>query len=268
MAQMSEKMTKSELRAPDAFQRTGGDARDWLERHRKPVAVAVAALLLAGVALAVGSYVSDRGEARASKELGEALKVLSRPVAGEALSEALPDSGPAFKTQRERDEAVRKALTDFRAKNGGTVASATAALPLAKAEHRLGNYDAATKGYETFLSDAPKSDALRAQALEGLGYAYEAKGDLPRAVAAFERLAREGDGEFLAGMGDYHAARMLILQSMPEDAAKAFSKLQTAHPSTAAARLASERLTALAAQGVKVPAAAAVSPDAGVVAVP
>lgn len=264
MTQKSEKMMKSELRAPDAFQRAGGEARVWLEERRKAVAIALAVLLLGGAGVAVAGYVSDRGEARASKALGDALKVLGRPVEGEAESAGLPPSGPAFKTVRERDEALQKALADFRSAHPGTRAAATAALPLAKAEYRLGNYDAAARNFEAFLASAPKSDALRPQGLEGLGYTHEAKGDFAKALEAFEQLSKENQTEFLAGMGQYHRARMLALQNKAEDAAQAFAEVQTAHPNTAAARLSSERLAVLTSQGVKVPSPApAATPDAG-----
>ena len=53
MAEKSEKMTKQELKRlkqPDAFQRVGAEARDWLDKRQKVVAIAVvrgAARLLA-----------------------------------------------------------------------------------------------------------------------------------------------------------------------------------------------------------------------------
>ena len=43
MAEKSQKMTKQELKAPDAFQRVGSEARDWLDKRQKAVAIAASA---------------------------------------------------------------------------------------------------------------------------------------------------------------------------------------------------------------------------------
>jgi TolA-binding protein len=108
---------------------------------------------------------------------------------------------------------------------------------------------------------------MRALALEGKGYAYEGKGDLDQAIAAFDALSQQNKSDFLTGMGPYHHARILVEQKKLNDAAVAFQDVQTKYPASSAARLAGDRLTLLAAQGVKPPPAPvlAVTPakDAG-----
>ncbi|NVJ06705.1 tetratricopeptide repeat protein [Myxococcus sp. AM001] len=261
----TEKIRQKELSQPDTFQKAGTEASDWLAQRQKIIGLAAGVLILGGVGVAIASEVSKRGEEKAAQALGQALTVLDRPVEG--VEPAQPgETEPAFKTVKERDEAVVKALGEFRAAHGGTPSAATAALAEGKAQFRLGNYAAAQAAFGEYLKGAPQNDPLRAEALEGQGYALEADGKYEDAIKAFEQMGAAG-GPFLPGMGDYHKARMLILLGKKEEAAQVLSKLTTAQPNTAAARQAGERLAVLASEGVKVPApeapAAAPVPDAG-----
>ncbi|NVJ01580.1 tetratricopeptide repeat protein [Myxococcus sp. AM009] len=261
----TEKIRQKELSQPDTFQKAGTEASDWLAQRQKIIGLAAGVLILGGVGVAIASEVSKRGEEKAAQALGQALTVLDRPVEG--VEPAQPgETEPPFKTVKERDEAVVKALGEFRAAHGGTPSAATAALAEGKAQFRLGNYAAAQAAFGEYLKGAPQNDPLRAEALEGQGYALEADGKYEDAIKAFEQMGAAG-GPFLLGMGDYHKARMLILLGKKEEAAQVLSKLTTAQPNTAAARQAGERLAVLASEGVKVPApeapAAAPAPDAG-----
>jgi tetratricopeptide (TPR) repeat protein len=265
VAEKSEKMSKEELRAPDAFQRVGVEAQSWLLERQKLVGLLVLVLLVAGAVAAVASYFSSRGEERASKALGGALKVLQRPVAEGTQAAAPEQEEPPFKSAKEKDEALKKALTDFRTEHGGTRAAVMATLALGQAEHRLGNYEAALAAFNEYLTKAPKDEPLRAEALEGQGYVYEAQGQYDKALAAFEQMAKEATGEYLQGMGQYHQARMLVQQDRKPEAAKLLADLKANKANTAAGRLATDRLALLEAQGVKVPEPepAAASQDAG-----
>lgn len=274
MAEKSEKMTSEKLskaelkhlKEPDAFQRVGADARDWLAQRQKLVAIAVTVVLLGLLGVLLAQHFSQRGEEQAARELGEQLKILSRPVKGQVPAEPGATEQP-FESVKAQDEALRQALEGFRQKHAGTRAAATAALPLGKAQYRLGDYDAALASFNAYLEAAPQDDALRAQALEGQGYSFEAKKQYDEALGSFQKLSQDAKGEFLVGMGEYHRGRVLALKGQKDEAANVLTQLTAAHPNTAAARLAAERLAVLASQGVKLPAppppAAKPTPDAG-----
>jgi len=263
---VADKLTKKELKQPDAFQRIGDDVRDFMEKRLNLILTIAALLLVGGAGAALASYVSQRGEEKAAAELGAALKVLSRPVA-EGAEAPKPAEGedPPFKSEKEKDEAIVKAMTDFRGNHKGTRAATTAAITLAEAQYDLGQYDQAIAAYKDYLQGAPKEDPMRAAAQEGLGYSYEAQKQYDQALSAFQELGKD-KGEFLAGMGQYHHARILALQGKKDEAAKILTDLTTASPGTAAARLAQDRLAVLAAEGVKLPTptpAPASATDAG-----
>ncbi|MDC0707594.1 tetratricopeptide repeat protein [Stigmatella sp. ncwal1] len=253
-----EKIAQEELKQPDAFQRAGADAQDWLVQRQRLVAIGVGVVLVGGLGTALFSYSSSKSETQAAQALGAALEVLDRPVAPPAEAEqppppAAPGEPAPFKTAKEQDDALVKALTDFRAAHKGTRSAAAAALPLGKAEYRLGNNDGAIAAFSEFLKGAAQNDPLRASALEGQGYAYEAQQKYDPALAAFDEMTKVNSGGFLVGMGQYHRARILILQGKKDDAAAVLAKIPVEHASSSAARLSTERLALLAAEGIKVP---------------
>ena len=253
-------MSRQELRAPDAFQRVGVGAESWVAQRRSLVIGAAVALVVVGFGVALTKTLSDRREHRARIALGSALAVVSRPIQADLPPGATEDP-PPFKTEQERDQAAASALSGVLNEHAGTKAAVTAALPLAATEVRLGQTDQAIGHYETYLRGTPSSEPLRATALDGLGHAREAKGELPQALEAYERMAREESAGFQAGMGSFHRARVLALMGKKQEAAQAFAELIAASPGTPAARLAQERLSALEAEGFK--ATVAPRPDAG-----
>jgi tetratricopeptide (TPR) repeat protein len=256
---LSTKLTQKELRAPDAFQRVGAVGRRWLEQRRTLALGAAVLAVVVALGAAIVSSVSSRHEQQAASALGAALKPLDRPV-----GEPLPgDDQKPFATQADKDQAVVGSLTPFRTAHPGTVPAVTATLPLGSAQLRLTQTDGALAHFGDFLARAPTRQILRVSALEGEGYGWEAKGQLDRALEAFERMSREDAGGFLAGMGLYHRARILVLQGKKAEAAVAFQELVTAQPGTPAARLAEDRLALLATEGIRPPAAASAQPDAG-----
>jgi|SRR5690606_8791691 len=248
---------KKQLLEPDSFMVVGGEASSWLMRHERKVIGGAIALLVIGGIIAVVSLIQGRAETRAARELGVALELLTRPVAGspEALQTS-PDVTP-FATERARDEAVHEAMGTFREAHPDTRAARLAALAQAQSDFRLGNHAEAQAGFESFLQLTDTDVAMRANAIEGLGYSLEAQGKTDEAISAFEKLSSTTTGAFMPGMGDYHKARLLQAKGQQPEALELWRSVTVSHPNTAAARLSEERLQILAAQGVEIPAAPA-----------
>jgi tetratricopeptide (TPR) repeat protein len=259
-------MTQRELKQPDAFQRVGHEAQDWLVERQSLILLAAAVVLVGGLVVALMSYFSGKGEDRASQELGKALAILERPVVptieGANLTPQPGEEAP-FTSAQEQDEALVKALTDFRAAHGGTRAAKTAALPLGKAQYRLGTYEPAIASFDAFLKESAQNEPLRAAAFEGKGYAFEAQQKYDEALKAFEEMAKVETGDYLEGMGDYHRARILIQQGKKDEAASVLVKIPVDYANSAAARLSAERTALLAAEGVKIPAPPAATKQDG-----
>jgi tetratricopeptide (TPR) repeat protein len=253
-------MSRQELRAPDAFQRVGVEAEGWIARNRNLVLGTAVAVLAIFFAVMAARSVSQRREEKARTALGTAVGVLSRPVVAD-LPPGSNEDPPPFKSEKERDEAAVAALSGVLSGYPGTKAALTATLPLAATEVRLGQLDPGITHYEAYLRDAPSTEPLRVAALDGLGHGREAKGELPQALDAYERMAREEGAGFEAGMGAFNRARVLAMMGKKQEAAQGFAELIAANPGTPAARMAQERLSALEAEGFK--AVVAPKPDAG-----
>lgn len=261
---MAYKDEQKELRQPDEFQKLGAEALPFLEKHGQQVAIAVGGVLLVGLVIAIGFSMSGRGEEAAARDFGASLKVLERTV-NATSTEVKPGEEPPFKTEAEKDEAIIKALTDFRTRHPGTKAAVSAALPLGQAHLRQNKPDQALPLADEFINKADPADPLRPAAYEARGYALEAQKKYDDALNAFDLLAKENKTDFMKGMGLYHRARMLLLKGDTTAAAKTLSEIEGAAPNSAAARLAKDRITTLTAQGVVVPKPLAIVPaiDAG-----
>lgn len=262
---MSEKLKRKELKAPDALQKVGADAVPFLIQHQKNIVIAVAAMVAIGGGVTFAQFLGGRGEARASEKLGAALKPLSREVVEKPVGEPKEGEDAPFKSQAEKEDAVVKSLTAFRDENKGSRAAAQAGLPLAQAYLRQGKAAEAAPLLDEYLKVSSLDDPLRPTALEAKGYAHEAKKEYDQALQAFEQLARETKGEFMKGMGAYHKARILELQGKKDEAMRAFQAVSADAANSSAARLAADRISMLAAQGVAIPAppVAVARPDAG-----
>ncbi|MBK7863400.1 MAG: tetratricopeptide repeat protein [Archangiaceae bacterium] len=249
---MSDKLSRKELKAPDEFQKLGAQALPFFVQHQKTIVGSIIIFVVVGLGVFSIQYLGQRGDEKANADLGAALRDLSREVSASAVPE--PNQPVVFKTEAEKNAAVIKSLTEFRAKNSGK-AAATAALPLGHALLREGKSQEALTAFDDYLKGSPASDPLRPTALEGRGYALEAKKDYDGALSAFDQLAKENTAEFMKGMGLYHRARMLLLQGKTDEGVKQLQQLEQSAPGSSAARLAVERIGVLASQGVKIPEA-------------
>ncbi len=257
------KLTRKELKAPDEFQKLGAQAMPFMIAHQQTIVVAIgAAVLIAGI-FAVVTHFSSKKQEAAVNEYAAALKVLQRPVNPNPAPPPTPVEGeptpppkdPPFKSEAEKDEAVIKALNDFRAKAAGSRAAASAALPLGQALLRVGKPTEALAAFDNYLEGSDPADPLRPTALEGRGYALEENKNFDQALAAFDKLAGENKSDFMKGMGLYHRGRVLLLQGKSEEGAKQLVEVPNVAPNTAAARMAADRIALLASQGVKIPTA-------------
>src|SRR4051812_19382618 len=119
---MAYKDEQKELKQPDEFQKLGAGAGPFLEKHGRQGGMIVGGVLAVGLVIAIFASMSGKGEETASRDFGASLKVLERTV-NATSTDAKPGEEPPFKTEAEKDEAIVKALSDFRTKHPGTKAA-------------------------------------------------------------------------------------------------------------------------------------------------
>lgn len=237
---MTTVMTRKDMKEPDKFQATAGQAAGWMASHGRTVLYALVAVFVVVVlVLVVSAWRSSRAE-----DAGEALAEVAAAMQGEISSVPLPGvQGPFFKDEQEKQRAVLAAAEKVRQGFGGTAAAHTATLAAGDAHFKLGEWDAALAAYQAYAADAGKGDSLLFGALEGIALAEEAKGNLDAAAQAYERLAREVPAQ--ADRADLERARILVRAGKAEEAKALLRAFPDTHKDSALTGDAADRLARL-----------------------
>ncbi|MCS6797401.1 MAG: hypothetical protein NZ898_02530 [Myxococcota bacterium] len=205
-----------------ALARAAG-AVDWLERHRRPVLLALGAAMLVGI-VAVVMHVRER--ARAAEVSGALQPVL------ETARASIGGGGPAgeaaqglrFDSIEARSRAVAQKAAAAAEAHQGSVAGAYASLIQGRALLDLGEVDRAREAFERALATSGGDTLLEWRAIEGLAFADEAREQWSQAESRFRELrTRAGDGP-LRFVAEYHLARLAARRG---DADRARESLRT-----------------------------------------
>ena len=240
----AERLSKHDLKDPDAFAEALTPVVEALEKNWKTVAGLVVAGVVLAIGIAVGTSISAHHEQRAAQRLGAALAQATKQVVGSPGTTS-DEGADYFPSEKAKEEAVAKAFGEVEAKNPGTMSATTAQLGLADADFRLGKYPEAAAGYAKYLAEAPANDTLRAFALQGRAYALAAEGKGDDALAAAKTLIDAPPGGFGRDIGLLAQARIAEQLGKGDVARDAYEKLAVDYPSTPAGREANEHLTAL-----------------------
>lgn len=266
MATINKPLSKKELKQPDQFvtfwTRFSEKAGKLLAERRKPVFVGVG--VLAGVITATVIYgeISERASIRSSQALSRVEKIATADLLPAEGGEAKDDGLPHFKTEKERLEAALIEVDSFLSAEGHSPLRREAQLQKAGLLLDLQRPGDAIPLYTELLSSRLDKN-LRFLAQEGLGYAYEGKGDLDQAAAAFAKLADGPDGKPEAAADDkgasagkapapfyrdralYQQARIAELKGNPTEALKLYKQILDKAPQTSLRDEISNRLAVL-----------------------
>jgi tetratricopeptide (TPR) repeat protein len=247
---VAKKLSKKALKQPDQFvgfwevalQRVGRFAA----ANAKVLVIGTSALATVIAGSVVMSYVSEARAEKSSMALDRVQKIASADL----ITPAAPkpdkaDSIPHFATEKERLEGALKEL-DGHFASGHAALGPEAALVRGGLLLDLGRADEAQADYEKILS-GKLDPRLRFLAREGLGYAYERKGKLAEAQAAFAKLGSDaaGMGNFYKDRARYHEARIAELQGNPGEAARIYHEVLDKNPTTSLREEITNRLAAL-----------------------
>jgi predicted negative regulator of RcsB-dependent stress response len=219
MSKHAAELTRKDMKAPDAFQTAAGKAAAWISGKQKAiVAAVVGALVLVAVVLGALSWMDSRKEAA-----GALLYRTLDDADGQISSVPLPGvMVPLFPSVEAQYRAVLGRADELRKTYPSSDAARTAALAAAAANLRLAAWDAAIADYESYLAKATPKDSLSFLAIEGIARAKEAKGDLPGALAALDRLQTPSRADRAA----LERARLLARSGKPDDARKILAAFQ------------------------------------------
>ena len=209
---------------------------EWILAHRRPVVAALAAAMMAGGAGGVWWWQAEGRERLAGKALAEVNQAFRQQYpAGLYLPR---DEGNDPKP----DDFIRRyrqVAGQFR----GTRAGAEARLRAGHLEYSAGLYDGATEDYDRYA--ASRRAPFRATALLGKGYALQAKGDLPGAVASFVLAAASAGRDPLAAEAYMAEGRALEALKRRDEALRVYGLIAERFPQSFWATRAAERTSAL-----------------------
>ncbi len=215
------KATRKELKSPDEFVSVTSHAIEWIAAHGRPLLIAAAALAVVVAGLWAWRYFSQRSNLAASDQFAAALEVYRRPLKGDPNTDDEVEARKPFDTAKDRAKAALEKFSAVARDHGSTELGRVANLYVGNCQLALGVYDEAIAAYGKFLAGKPPEEHLVALASENLGYAHEMKKDYPKALEAFENMAK---GALYAERGYYHAGRIHKLQGAKAKAKEYFQK--------------------------------------------
>jgi tetratricopeptide (TPR) repeat protein len=233
-------LTRKDMKGPDRFQVGVQRFLEWASARGRSLMLALAILVLVGVAAAVIAGTRSSQRAAAGGALYQALD----DAAGAISSVPLPGvDRKIYPTPEARARAVLDAANRVRREHPGTRAAMTAALVAADAELTLRDYEPAIGDFQAYLASAPPDDSLRFFALDGLARAQEGKGELAAAAQSFARAGQEAP-EF-RDRAALDQARVLALAGKQEEARKILADFPTEYADSPLKGEAQQRLAKL-----------------------
>lgn len=200
----------------------------WIDAHGRKVWI----VLGAGVAVAVAVFAIIALQDSKGREAGTLLRTAVMTSQGIIVApEETPPEDPLFPTFTSAKERDEKALGQFREvekQYPSSVGAGYATLGEGNTLLRLGKDAEAAAAFEKLrASTGDKDDFLRFRVLEGAGYALEGQQKYAEAAERFEALSKLNNGAYRK-VGDYHRARMLVLQGKRDEAKQVLEALDKA----------------------------------------
>jgi len=180
------KITKKKLREPDEFISFTEKTYLFITHHLKVIATGGIVVLITFFSIFLYQKWGKKSEEEAYRKFSLAVEIyqmISSPYREGSLSD--------YKNVLEKFNEI---LTKFPRTSSGKFSL----LYKGNIQLRLGEFEEATKSYQTFLQKGGKEKLYRTFAMEGLGYSYEGKKDYEKALQAYQKLLEEGENFQLA----------------------------------------------------------------------
>ncbi|MEW6078340.1 MAG: tetratricopeptide repeat protein [Thermodesulfobacteriota bacterium] len=211
---------KRELEEPDVVLSFLQRATVWVSLHRRQILISAGAFLAAVMIIVGGAYYFARTEKVAFDRLAG--------ISPAALDKTTADADKQNKAM----EAYRQLNEEY----GRTYAGKVAGLKYAEAVYQAGDYEKAITAYREALSDFKGNAFLRALALNGLGYAHEARSEYDQAITCFQQILDDPEA-MIKDEPLFHLGRLYALKGDKENSQAMFSRLLKDYPDSSYAKI-------------------------------
>lgn len=205
---MAKKINPKELNQPDLLQTRLSELMQFVRIHRIRI-LQVSGVLVFLILLAGGVFLYEWHNDKAAYALYvHAEDTLSRTGFADASS------------QRKVIAAYRSLIDRYPRSPAATFAR----YRLGGLHYEIHQMDDVIRWFDAFIDKASTDSDLVTLAWSGKGYAYESKGDLAKALQAFEQASKTpGNGNF-AGINDQNIARVYEAMNKPDRAVTYYRK--------------------------------------------
>ncbi len=218
---MSDKKSRKELlKQEDAFIHSVGQSAEWVTTHKNLVIAGGVALVLGVVGVFGAIEYTEHRDLKASELYFSALKLKEAPVRAEPVA-----GETSFKTEAERDQAVRAALQKVVDEAGSSGVATLARVYVADYDEKLGEQDKALSGFLALADSLSPTDSLSFLAIERAAYLKERKGDVDGALQLWQRLVGN-EKRFYSDRALYEQARLHATRGETDKARELLSRLE------------------------------------------
>lgn len=218
---------KQMLKEPDEFISTADKIIHWVRQNSKSVIAASCAVIGLVVLISAYAWFQQRKADEAENLLGQALAKYQSVMENK-------DAPAALEAARSDFDTLLATYGKFPAGKLGTVIYGHVCLAGQA-------YDDAIAEYQKALTYYGPDSSLHNVILNGLGTAYQQKGDYPRAVTFFKQLA-EGASPVLKDVALFNLGRLYNQMGQTEESQKVYQQLSTDFPQSMYATVAKEKI--------------------------
>jgi tetratricopeptide (TPR) repeat protein len=223
---------EKELKGPDQFVSFWAKVGKQIGAHRNTLLLGVGAAIIAVlVVLGINSFFTSHAE-KASADFAKIHRVASAPIVEGDKPAPADVTGPTFKSSKERAEAALKEVDAFLAAHGSSKLRDEALLQKGHLLLLSGRAAEAVTLYSGIIGDIDQR--FRFLAEEGLAYAYEASGNIDKAIETSGALAEhaKGAGNFFRDRALFNKARLLESKGASKDAEKLYREILAEAPTS------------------------------------
>ena len=234
MAQKIKLSTKKSWNRPDELITTTNVVFEYLLENKKKITICAAALFFAALLFSGWKFYSHRAESKASHLYYQAIRDYHR----------INNKKNSAQEGKEAKNLVLSQLKEITEKYPITDSATKAFLYSGHLYYDLKEFDRSIQSYQNFLKKTSKDDPLRILGLDGLAYAYEAKGDYANAIKFFKKIIDE-ERNPLSEMSHLNAGRCYEELGENDKALDTYQHVLVMYPDSSYSALVKERIKIL-----------------------